>query len=73
MLAEEAISEAFADYMTGRFMMKGPIARAFLKLRQFLVALGNALTRNRFNKPESIFNQIDLGIVGRREKNFTTF
>ena len=68
LLAEEAISEAFADYMTGRFMMKGPIARAFLKLRQFLVALGNALTRNRFNKPESIFNQIDLGIVGRREK-----
>ena len=69
LLAEEAMSEAFADYMTGRFMMKGPIARAFLKLRQYLVALGNALTGKRFNKPESIFNQIDLGIVGRREKS----
>lgn len=69
LLTEEAISEAFADYMTGRFMMKGPIARAFLKLRQYLVALGNALTGKRFNKPESIFNQIDLGIVGRREKS----
>ena len=33
-----------------------------------ILFLGNALTRNRFNKPESIFNQIDLGIVGRREK-----
>ena len=68
LLVEEAISEAFADYMTGRFMMKGPIARAFDKLKKYLIALGNALTGNRFNRPESIFNQIDLGIVGQRFK-----
>ena len=69
LLVEEAISEAFADYMTGRFLTKGPIARAFEKLRQYLIALGNALTANRFNKPEAIFNAVDLGIVGQRFKS----
>ena len=69
LLVEEAISEAFADYMTGRFLTKGPIARAFEKLRQYLIALGNALTANRFNKPEAIFNALDLGIVGQRFKS----
>ena len=68
LVIEEAISEAFADYMTGRLLMKGPIARAFEKLKQYLTALGNALTANRFNSAESVFNQVDLGIVGERFK-----
>ena len=69
LLVEEAISEAFADYMTGSFLTKGPTARAFEKLKRFLIALGNALTANRFSKPEAIFNAVDLGIVGQRFKS----
>tara|TARA_R110000772_G_scaffold268625_1_gene396872 strand:+ start:1856 stop:9493 length:7638 start_codon:yes stop_codon:yes gene_type:complete len=63
---EEAISEAFADYMTGRTVTSGPVAQAFERLKQYLLALANALTKNNFNTTASIFNQIDLGIVGQR-------
>ena len=63
---EEAISDAFAEFMTGRYQTGGAIAKAFAKLKQYLIALGNALTQNRFNTPENIFNAIDLGLVGAR-------
>ena len=63
---EEAISEAFADYMTGRYEAGGLIAKAFERLKQYLMALGNALTRNQFTTPASIFNAIDLGLIGAR-------
>ena len=39
---EEAISDAFAEYMTGRYQTGGPIAKAFNRLKQYLIALGNA-------------------------------
>ena len=63
---EEAISDAFAEYMTGRYQTGGPIAKAFNRLKQYLIALGNALTGNRFNTAAGIFNAIDLGLVGAR-------
>ena len=63
---EEAISDAFADYMTGRYQTGSFIAKAFNRLKQFLIALGNALTRNRFDTSAAIFNAIDLGLVGAR-------
>ena len=63
---EEAISDAFAEYMTDRYQTGGPIAKAFAKLRQYLIALGNALTGNRFDTAANIFNAIDLGLVGAR-------
>ena len=63
---EEAIAEAFADYMTGRSVTGGPIAHAFERLKQFLIALANALTQNKFDKPSAIFKAVDLGIVGKR-------
>jgi hypothetical protein len=63
---EEAISDAFAEYMTGRYQTGGPIAKAFNRLKQYLIALGNALTGNRFDTAANIFNAIDLGLVGAR-------
>ena len=63
---EEAISDAFAEYMTGRYQTGGAIAKAFAKLKQYLIALGNALTGNRFDTAANIFNAIDLGLVGAR-------
>ena len=63
---EEAISDAFADYMTGRYVTGGPIAHAFEKLKQYIIALGNALMRNGFDRPSAIFKAVDLGIVGKR-------
>ena len=63
---EEAISDAFADYMTGRYQTGSFIARAFNRLKQYLIALGNALTGNRFDTSAAIFNAIDLGLVGAR-------
>ena len=63
---EEAISDALAEYMTGRYQTGGPIAKAFNRLKQYLIALGNALTGNRFDTAANIFNAIDLGLVGAR-------
>ena len=69
MIIEEAISDAFAEWMTDRYQMGGPIAKAFARLKQYLIALANALTRNRFNATANIFNAIDLGIVGAEQKS----
>ena len=63
---EEAISEAFAAYMTGRYQTGSFVGKVFERLKQYLIALANALTRNRFNTSAAIFNAIDLGMVGAR-------
>ena len=63
---EEAISEAFADYMTGKYQTGSFVGKVFERLKQYLIALANALTRNRFNTGAAIFNAIDLGMVGAR-------
>ncbi len=66
---EEAISDAFAEYMTGRYQTGGVIAKVFNRLKQYLIALGNALTQNRFDTGAAIFNAIDRGVVGERYKS----
>ncbi len=66
---EEAISDAFAEYMTGRYETGGVIAKVFNRLKQYLIALGNALTQNNFDTGAAIFNAIDRGVVGERYKS----
>ena len=69
MIIEEAISDAFAEWMTDRYQMGGPIAKAFARLKQYLISLANALTQNKFNTAANIFQGIDLGIVGAEQKS----
>ena len=57
---EEAISDAFAEYMTGRYQTGGVIAKLFNRLKQYLIALGNALTQNRFDTGAAIFNAVKV-------------
>lgn len=63
---EEAVADAFGDYVAGTFKPKGRIQRIFEKIRQFLIALTNALRANGFQTPETIFGKIQSGEIGRR-------
>ena len=66
--AEEAISEAFAHYMVNRFSTGTILKRAFKRLKAFILMLGNSLRQGGFNNVTDIFEMIDAGIIGQRDK-----
>ena len=69
---EEAIAEAFGVRAFGeRYPQKSLIRRAFIRIKAFLLALASALEVHGFLTPESIFNHIEAGIVGQRNKTRT--
>ncbi|HAH52118.1 MAG TPA: hypothetical protein DCL80_13040, partial [Balneola sp.] len=69
---EEAIAEAFGVRAFGeRYPQKSLIRRAFIRIKAFLLALASALEMHGFLTPESIFNHIEAGIVGQRNKTRT--
>jgi hypothetical protein len=69
---EEAIAEAFGVRAFGeRYPQKSLIKRAFIRIKAFLLALANALKMHGYLTPESIFNHIEAGIVGQRNKTRT--
>jgi len=69
---EEAIAEAFGTRAFGeRYPQKSLIRRAFIRIKAFLLALANALKMHGYLTPESIFNHIEAGIVGQRNKTRT--
>ena len=69
---EEAIAEAFGVRAFGeRYPQKSLIRRAFIRIKAFLLALANALKVNGYLTPESIFDHIEAGIVGQRNKTRT--
>ena len=72
-LLEEAISDAFADYMATTangsvYSPKGMIARIFDRIRNYIIALGNVLTGAQLRQTAQIFNNIDMGVMKARQE-----
>lgn len=66
---EEAIAHAFAYYMIEAKHFGTGIGRVFRRLKTYLVSLANALTRTGFKTPTDIFNAMDAGIIGNRNRD----
>jgi len=67
---EEAISEAFAHHMVNRFSTGTILGRAFQRIKAFIYALSDALRGAGFNNVTDIFEMIDAGIIGNRDKSY---
>jgi hypothetical protein len=67
---EEAISEAFADHMVNRFNTGTILGRAFQRIKSFIYALNDALRGAGFDNVTDIFEMIDSGIIGNRDKSY---
>ena len=70
-LLEESISDAFAEYMAttsngSLYTPKGMIATIFNRIRNYIIALGNALSNNQLRSTAQIFNNIDKGVMEAR-------
>ena len=70
-LLEESISDAFAEYMTVTkngelYSPKGIIGTIFNRIKNYLIALGNALSNNQLRSTAQIFNNIDNGVMQAR-------
>jgi len=70
--AEEAIGDAFADYMTGDARFSPVIRRIFDKIKQFFERLGNLLNGQGYQSVEDIFDRVERGDVGKRQANHDT-
>ena len=70
-LLEESISDAFAEYMAVTkngelYSPKGIIGTIFNRIKNYLIALGNALSNNQLRSTAQIFNNIDNGVMQAR-------
>lgn len=65
---EEAIAEAFADYMADGYKPKGLVGRAFAIMRRLVNAVREALGREGIYRWEDIFDEMASGRVGQRQK-----
>ena len=70
-LLEESISDAFAEYMAttsngSLYSPKGMIASILNRIRNYIIALGNALSNNQLRSTAQIFNNIDKGVMQAR-------
>ena len=64
---EEAIAYRFGEHAVGRRGVDNiAIQNLFIRIKSFLLALVNALKGAGFMTPESIFNNIEAGLVGQR-------
>ena len=68
--AEEAISEAFAAHMVNRFNTGTILGRAFQRIKAFIYALADSLRGADFGNVTDIFEMIDAGIIGNRDKSY---
>lgn len=65
---EEAIAEAFADFMSQRQPTPaGMIGRAVQRSSRFLERLRSGLTGEGFTRPQDVFERVATGKVGQRE------
>jgi hypothetical protein len=66
---EEGIAEAFSAYAKGlQYPYNNRIKKAFIRIKAFLIALARALTGRGFHNPESIFDAVQAGLVGERNR-----
>jgi hypothetical protein len=67
-ILEEAIAEMYADWAADRVEPIGFVKRAFERIRDFLQALGRALTGRGYRNADMIFKAVERGDVGGREQ-----
>lgn len=65
-LDEEAVAEAFADWVDGSAEAKGGIARIFRKIRDFFDRIAAVVRGQGYQTAEDVFRSIDEGEVGKR-------
>jgi hypothetical protein len=63
---EEGIAHAYAESVDGRPVGDGRIVRLFKRIQRFFEALRNALHGEGFKTVESIFRDIETGVIGQR-------
>lgn len=71
-LNEEAVAHLFADWEAGGVDARGFVRTALERIRAFLEALANALRGNGFQTADDVFERIDRGEVGRRQRQAGT-
>lgn len=65
-LDEEAVAEAFADWMETGTGAKGGIARIFRKIKQFFDRIASVVRGQGYQSAEDVFTSIDDGEAGKR-------
>jgi hypothetical protein len=66
---EEAVAELFRDWAAGRRTIGGKPPTLFQKIIKFIKTLGGLLNKEGFDDPSKIFEAIQAGEIGRRERN----
>jgi hypothetical protein len=70
-LNEEAIADAYGSYKAGEKVPAGIVQRALDKISTFVQRLGNLLKGYGFQTADDIFERVESGEVGQREKQAT--
>jgi hypothetical protein len=65
---EEAVAELFRDWAAGRKTIGGKPPTLFQKIIKFIKTLGGLLNKEGFDDPSKIFEAIQAGEIGRRER-----
>ncbi len=68
-ILEETIAEMYADWAAERVEPIGFVKRAFERIRDFLQALGRALTGRGYRNADMIFKSVERGDVGSRPRD----
>lgn len=63
---EEAIAQAFADFISGKKPASTAVQKIFAKMRRFFNAVRQAMGATNINSVEDIFDRVDRGEVGMR-------
>ena len=69
---EEAVAELFRDWAAGRKKVAGKPQSLYNRIVKFIKGLGKALNSNGFNSAETIFQQIQRGEIGARDRKGAT-
>jgi len=67
--AEEAVAEMFRDYNAGRLKLAGKPKGLFNKIKNFFKSIVGGSVDNGFTDVQSIFDNINVGDIGKRERD----
>lgn len=68
-MVEEAVADMYADWQAQKGQTAPGIRRLFQRVRQFFEVVGNALRGLGFTSADQVFQAIDKGKVGARERS----
>lgn len=68
---EEAVAQAFADFVSTGRAPKSSLQKIFAKVRRFFNAVRTAMGAARINSVEDVFDMVDRGDIGARDSSVT--